>query len=436
MNLTQERYRRAKELIPYGVGLRSKKPEGFCPGLWPAYHSKAKGCEVWDLDGKHYYDFVSNGIGACLLGFSYDPVNEAVIQRIRDGSMCTQNPVEEVELAELLCHIHPWASKVRFARSGGEIASVAVRIARATTGRDLVAVCGYHGWTDFYIAANLGDTPEQKGKLLGGFPPDGVPEQLRGTTLFFHYDNTEEFDQVIAQYGDRLACVMIESARSTDPAPGFMEHVRAETKRVGALMIMDEITIGWRNNFGGYHLKLGITPDMAIFAKSLGNGHPISAVIGTAEAMEGGERAFLSSTYWSENVGPTAALATIKEMERTKVWEHTWSVGEQFTAILKAASAKYDIPMNIGNCFPSLNRYSFKENNRQMSTLFTTLMLDQGILAATYFYTTLAHGEESLGAFANALDVVFDQMSDIVRRGDLDKVVKEISVPGFERLVK
>ena len=189
MNLTQERYRRAKEFIPVGVGLISKRPEAFSPGHWPAYHSKAKGCEVWDLDGKHYYDFESNGIGACLLGFSYDAVNESVIQRIRNGSMCTQNPVEEAELAELLCHIHPWASKVRYARGGGEIASVAIRIARATTGRDVVAVCGYHGWTDFYVAGNLGETPEQRGKVLGGFSPEGVPEQLRGSTVFFHLDD-------------------------------------------------------------------------------------------------------------------------------------------------------------------------------------------------------------------------------------------------------
>lgn len=436
MNLTQERYCRAKEFIPVGVGLLSKKPEAFSPGYWPAYHSKAKGCEVWDLDGKHYYDFESNGIGACLLGFSYDPVNEAVIRRIRDGSMCTQNPVEEAELAELLCHIHPWASKVRYARGGGEIASVAIRIARATTGRDVVAVCGYHGWTDFYVAGNLGDTPAQRGKVLGGFSPEGVPEQLRGSTIFFHFDDIAEFDKMIAQYGDRLACVMVETARSTDPAPGFMERIREETKRVGALMILDEITVGWRNNWGGYHLKLGITPDMAIFGKCLGNGHPISAVIGTAEAMSGAEKAFISSTYWTESVGPTAALAAVKEMERTKVWEHVWKVGEQFSHIMKNASQKYGISMDIGNTFPTLNRFDFTEDSSQMRTLFTTLMLDQGILAAHSFYPTLAHGEESLSALASATDVVFDQMQDILRRGDLEKVVKEICESDFERLVK
>ena len=436
MNITQQRYLQAKEYIPVGVGLLSKKPEAFSPGHWPAYHSRAKGCEVWDLDGKHYYDFESNGIGACLLGFSYDPVNEAVIRRIRDGSMCTQNPVEEVELAELLCHIHPWASKVRYARGGGEIASVAVRIARATTGRDMVAVCGYHGWTDFYLAVNLGETPDQRGKVLGGFPPDGVPENLRGTAACFHFDDTEEFDKVVAQYADRLACVIIETARSTDPAPGFLEHIRAETKRIGAIMILDEITVGWRNNWGGYHLKLGITPDMAIYGKCLGNGHPISAVIGTAEAMEGAERAFISSTYWTESVGPTAALTAVKEMKRTRVWEHVWKTGEAVTNILKDASAKYGIPMNVGNSFPTLNRFSFTENSAQMRTLFTTLMLEQGILAGTSFYPTLAHNEQSLVAYAEAVDITFDRMHDILCRGDLDRVVQQISDPDFERLVK
>lgn len=215
-----------------------------------------------------------------------------------------------------------------------------------------------------------------------------------------------------------------------------MEHIRAETKRIGALMILDEITVGWRNNFGGYHLKLGITPDMAIFGKCLGNGHPISAVIGTAEAMEGAERAFISSTYWTESVGPTAALTALKEMERTKVWEHVWKIGEQFTDILRAAAQKYSIKMDAGNTFPTLNRYSFIENSSQMHTLFATLMLDQGILAAHSFYPTLAHSEQSLSAYAAAVDVVFDQMRDILRRGDLDKVVKEICESDFERLVK
>ena len=199
MGITYDRYIDAKDRIPGVSNLLSKRPETFAPGYWPCYHSKAKGCEVWDLDNKHYYDFTSSGIGACLLGFANDTVNEAVINRIHNGSMCTQNPIEELELAEKLCEIHPWAEQVRYARSGGEIASVAARIARSTTGRDVVAICGYHGWTDFYIAVNLGETPEQRDHVLSGMSSNGVPEKLRGTTVPFNYGNQAEFDEIISR---------------------------------------------------------------------------------------------------------------------------------------------------------------------------------------------------------------------------------------------
>jgi len=436
MSITQQQYRKAKERIPGGVQLLSKKPEMYAANHWPAYHAKAKGCEVWDLDGKHYYDFTSNGIGACLLGFAYDPVVEAVTQKIRDGSMCSQNPVEEVELAELLCAIHPWAEKVRYARGGGEIASVAVRIARATTGRDVVAICGYHGWTDCYIAVNLGETADMRGKVLEGMCPDGVPEALRATTVGFNFDSFEEFDRIIARYGDRLACVIIETARSSDPAPGFMEHVRAETRRVGALMIMDEITVGWRNNYGGYHLKLGVTPDMAIFGKCLGNGHPISAVIGTAEAMEGAHRAFISSTYWTESVGPTAALAALKEMERTRVWEHVWQVGQEVTDIWTKLGQKHHLPIRTGDCFPTLNHFSFTEFPMALKTLFTQKMLSHGFLAGTQYYPTLAHNSAITEKYAGAVDIVFEQLAQILRRGDVEKVLQQTCEADFGRLVK
>lgn len=436
MNITQQKYLRAKELMPVGVQLLSKKPEMYAANHWPAYHAKAKGCEVWDLDGKHYYDFTSNGIGACLLGFAYDPVVEAVTQKIREGSMCSQNPVEEVELAERLCAIHPWAQQVRYARGGGEIASVAVRIARATTGRDVVAICGYHGWADCYIAVNLGETADMRGKVLEGMCPDGVPEALRATTVGFHFDSFEEFDRIIAQYGHRLACVMIETARSSDPAPGFMEHVRAETRRVGALMIMDEITVGWRNNHGGYHLKLGVTPDMAIFGKCLGNGHPISAVIGTAAAMEGAHRAFISSTYWTESVGPTAALVALKEMERTRVWEHVWKVGQEVTDVWTKLGKKHSLPIHTGDCFPTLNHFNFTQYPMELKTLFTQMMLSQGFLAGTQYYPTLAHNSAITEKYAAAVDIVFEQLADILRRGDVEKVLKETCEADFGRLVK
>ncbi|MCE5251715.1 aminotransferase class III-fold pyridoxal phosphate-dependent enzyme, partial [bacterium] len=294
--VTRDLYDHAKRVIPGGTQLLSKRPEMMAPELWPAYYREARGCEVWDLDGRHYWDLSTNGIGSCLLGYRHPAVTRAVQRRIRYGSMSTLNPPEEVGLADLLCGLHPWAGRVRFARTGGESMAVAVRIARATTDRSIIAVCGYSGWHDWYLAANLGEDDSLRGHLLPGLEPLGVPRELRGTTVTFRYNSREEFQNVIDRHGDRLAAVVMEPARYNDPGPGFLEHVRDETHRNGALLVFDEITIGWRLTCGGAHLKFGVVPDIAVFAKALGNGHPVAAIIGTPEAMEGAHSSFISST--------------------------------------------------------------------------------------------------------------------------------------------
>ena len=277
------------------------------PDQWPAYFREARGCETWDLDGRHYYDCGLHGVGAALLGFRDPDVTRAVQRRVALGALCTLNPPEEVELAERLCAIHPWAEQARFTRSGGEAMAVAVRIARATSDRSAVAVCGYHGWHDWYLAANLGDNDALRGHLLPGLDPLGVPGELRGTCLPFAYNDVRQLREIIAQHGRRLAAVVMEPCRFHDPDPGFLEFVRDETRRAGALLIFDEITVGWRLNHGGAHLQLGVDPDMAVFAKTLSNGHPMAAVIGTGEAMEGAHGSFIISTYWTDGVGPAAA---------------------------------------------------------------------------------------------------------------------------------
>lgn len=363
-NKTQALYEKAKKMIPNGVGLLSKSPEQFAPGRWPAYYSKASGCEVWDLDGNHYYDMTTNGIGACLLGFADPDVTRAVVKRVEDGSFCTQNPAEEAYLAERLLAIHPWAERVRFARTGGECATVAVRIARATTGRQMVAFCGYHGWHDWYLAANLGENDALAGHLLPGLHPNGVPAALRGTAVPFRYNSFEEFDAVMDKYGDKLACVIMEPIRNEQPAAGFLAHIRERTRKAGVLLVFDEITIGWRYCFGGSHLVLGTTPDIATFAKALGNGHPIAAIIGTAAAMEGAYGSFISSTYWTESVGPAAALATLDKIERTRAWEVVARTGQGLLDYWKSSGEKYGLPVTTTGCLPCLAHFSLPSTPR------------------------------------------------------------------------
>ncbi|MBI2435376.1 MAG: aminotransferase class III-fold pyridoxal phosphate-dependent enzyme, partial [Candidatus Hydrogenedentes bacterium] len=255
--ITQSLYRHARERIPGGTQLLSKRPEMFAPRQWPAYFREARGCEIWDLDGNHFYDMSHNGVGACLLGYADPDVTRAVTERIQRGSYCTLNPPEEVELADQLCTIHPWAEQVRFTRGGGEACAVAVRIARATTGRDLIAVCGYHGWHDWYLAANLGESDALRGHLLPGLDPCGVPDALRGTALTFTYNDDQALRQMLEQHGDRLAAVIMEPCRYEDPRPDFLDVVRDAAHVRGALLVFDEITIGWRLCHGGAHLRLG-----------------------------------------------------------------------------------------------------------------------------------------------------------------------------------
>ena len=221
MGRGQELYKRAKQLIPGGTQLLSKRPEMFLPEQWPSYYSKATGIEVWDLDGRRYLDMCYNGIGACILGAADPDVDAAVKDTIARGNMSTLNCPEEVELAELLCELHPWADRVRYARSGGEAMAVAARIARAATGREIVAFCGYHGWHDWYLAANLADEKSLDGHLLPGLEPAGVPRGLQGTALPFQYNRLDDLASLIQKNNVILAADVMEPIRSQEPDPAL-----------------------------------------------------------------------------------------------------------------------------------------------------------------------------------------------------------------------
>ena len=437
-NITQDLYRRAKQIIPGGTQLLSKRPEMFAPEKWPAYYREARGCEVWDLDGRHYYDVAMHGIGACLLGYCDPDVTKAVQHRISLGSFSILNSQEEVELAEVLCEIHPWAQQARFARTGGEIMSVAVRIARATTKRSVVAVCGYHGWHDWYLAANLCEDDSLNGLLLPGLEPLGVPDELRGTTQTFMQNDREAFQKIIDKYGDRLAAVVMEPCRYHDPEPGFLEFVRDKAHAAGALLIFDEITIGWRLILGGSHLRLGVNPDMAVFAKTLGNGHPMAAVIGTEEAMNGAHDSFISSTYWTEGVGPVAALATIRKMQQIDVPAHCLKMGKKMQMAWRELGSKHGLSIDVEDSYPSLAHFAFDHAQAmELKTFYIQQMLKKGFLASTVIYITLAHTDEVLDRYIIAVDEVFAEIAGILKEDKISECLDgPVAHASFKRLIK
>jgi glutamate-1-semialdehyde 2,1-aminomutase len=433
---SQELYSKAKLIIPGGTQLLSKRPEMFAPDVWPAYFSKAKGCEIWDIDGNHYYDMSTNGIGSCMLGYADPDVTEAVVRRVKDGSMSTLNPPEEVELAERLCQIHPWAQQVRFARSGGEIGMVAVRIARATTKRSKIAVCGYHGWHDWYLAANLSGDDSLNGHLLPGLSPSGVPRQLCGTTLTFKYNQIEQLEDIVNKHGDDLAAVVMEPTRYNDPENNFLGRVKELTQQCGALLIFDEITIGWRLCLGGAHLKYQVNPDMAIFAKALGNGHPIAAVLGTRKAMEGANTSFISSTYWTESVGPVAGLAVLDKMQKVNLVEHIDTMGKKVINLWKSAAQRYNVKIKVCENRPCITHFSFEhEQANKLRTIYAILMIEKGFIANTAIYPTLAHNDENVSVYGKAIDEVFAKIAELLQGNKVSEFLKTPEAhTGFARL--
>jgi glutamate-1-semialdehyde 2,1-aminomutase len=431
----QQLWNRAKQIIPGGNQLLSKRAEKFLPNLWPAYYSKAKGCEVWDLDGKHYYDFAQMGVGSCILGYADDDVNAAVIEAIRGGSICSLNCYEEVALAEHLKGLHPWSDMARFARTGGEACTIAVRIARAASGKSKVAFCGYHGWHDWYISANIGESSNLDGQLLPGLQTKGIPRELKNTALPFNYNKIDEFEALVHKYPNEIGVIIMEPRREQPPESGFLEGIRKIATRIGAVLIFDEVTSGFRINLGGIHLTYGVEPDVAVFGKALGNGFPIAAVIGRREVMDSAQDTFISSTMWTERVGYVAALEALKKMERNNIQADLVRYGELVNSGWKALAKKHGINIHISG-IPPLTHISFGiDNPLAAQTFYTQEMLKKGYLLGASVYTTYAYTDEIIRKFISDSDEVFSYLEKALKNGDmLNKIEGGIIHPGFKRL--
>lgn len=425
---------RAKSRIPGMTQLLSKRPDMFAPGVWPGYYSKAKGVEVWDMDGNRYIDMSIGGIGANVLGYADPDVNKAVLSAVENGSSCSLNCPEEVELADVLCDLHPWADMVRYARTGGESMAIAVRIARAYTGKDRIAFCGYHGWHDWYMAANL-ETDTLGNHLLTGLDPAGVPKGLTGTALPFRYNHIEELQDIAAQYRGELAAIVMEPIRSEQPMPGFLESARAIADEIGAVFIFDEISAGFRMNTGGAHLVLGVMPDIAVFSKALGNGYPIAAIIGVGKVMDAAQKTFISSTNWTERTGPAAAIAMIKKHKEVDAGTHLMAIGNLVQEGWRMLGEKNDLSISVEG-IPPLSHFSFlADEPLTLKSFFVQLMLEKGFLASTLFYSMYAHTNAHVDSYLKAVDEAFGELSEACRAGDIKTLLKgKPATAGFKRL--
>jgi glutamate-1-semialdehyde 2,1-aminomutase len=434
MGTGQKLWKRAKQIIPGGNMLLSKRAEMFLPDQWPAYFSKAKGCTVWDLDGNAYTDMMIMGIGTNTLGYGHEEVDAAVAQTVTAGNMSTFNCPEEVYLAEKLIDMHPWADMARFARSGGEANAIAIRIARAASGKDKVAVCGYHGWHDWYLSANLGDDENLAGHLLPGLEPKGVPQNLRGTVFPFNYNNFAELEALVEKQD--IGVIKMEVVRNMGPEDNFLHKVRKLATDKGIVLIFDECTSGFRQTFGGLHKMYGVEPDMAMFGKAMGNGYAITATIGRREVMEAAQSTFISSTFWTERIGPTAALKTLEVMERTQSWDIITATGLDIRARWQNLADSCQLGISHWG-LPSLTGFTFNSANAlAYKTLITQEMLAKGYLAGNSVYVCTEHTPAIVGGYFAALEPIFKQIQQCELGGqDIMGLLKgPVCHGGFKRL--
>lgn len=433
MGTGQKLWKRAKQIIPGGNMLLSKRAEMFLPDQWPAYFSKAKGCKVWDLDGKEYIDMSIMGIGTNTLGYGHPEVDAAVQQTVSAGNMSTFNCPEEVYLAEKLIELHPWADMVRLARTGGEANAIAIRIARAAAGKDKVAICGYHGWHDWYLSANLADDASLDGHLLPGLQPNGVPRNLKGTVFPFNYNNYAELEALIN--ANDIGVIKMEVVRNQGPKDNFLHKVRKLATERGIVLIFDECTSGFRETFGGLHKKYAVEPDMAMFGKALGNGYGITATIGTRAVMEAAQSTFISSTFWTERIGPTAALATLKVMDRLKSWEAITQIGLDIRHGWQMLADKHALDIDHWG-LPSLTGFTFRDSNAlAYKTLMTQEMLKKGYLVGNSVYACIDHTPEVLGNFFDELDPLFALIKECQEGRDVMSLLEgPVCHGGFKRL--
>ncbi|MEX0643242.1 MAG: aminotransferase class III-fold pyridoxal phosphate-dependent enzyme [Pirellulales bacterium] len=387
-------WQRAQELIPGGTQLVSRRPTRAAFGVSPIYASRARGARIWDVDGHEYVDWIS-GFGAIILGYADPIVDEAVARQIELGVGYSLNHELEIELAEELARRIPCAQMVRYCKGGGEACAIAVRIARGATGRDKVLVCGYHGWHDWYLAANLDAEIALDEHLFSGIEPIGVPRALAGTTIPFPYGDLTALANKLDQLRGKVACVIMEPLRSELPPPGYLQGVARLCREHGVVLIFDEITTGFRLHENGVEAYFGVTPDMAVFAKSISNGYPFGAVVGRREVMEQAARMFISSTSWSDTIGLRAALSTLREIERRSVPRALHAVGSKLQRRLSAAAKECGVPILCDGLIvhPRLTfEIADEKLRRDAALLYIQEMAKRGCHGFTSFYLNLCHG--------------------------------------------
>jgi glutamate-1-semialdehyde 2,1-aminomutase len=436
---TRSLYERAKKLIPGTSQLLSRRPSRWALGVSPIYAHRAKGCRIWDVDGREYIDWMS-GVGPIILGYADDVVDSAVKEQIGRGSITTLLHDSAIELAEELVRIIPCAEMVRYAKGGGEACTVAVRIARGVTNRDKVLFCGYHGWHDWYLAANLGDDTRLNAHLLPGIDPIGVPQCLEGTTIPFPYGDLTALEDALKHNKGDVACIIMEPMRTELPPPGYLEGVRELASRYGVVLIFDEVSCGFRISLGGVQEFSGVIPDLAVFAKAISNGYPMAAVVGRQEFMEPSSKMFISSAYWDDTIGTVAALTTLHELIRRQAVDHFVQIGTSFGQMIGRCAGETGMPARcVGNPAEPGIRFDIDDPDtaRIASTLFIQENAKRGVILSQGLFFNCSHDEVALNQTEQVVKESFSTIHAGLESGRLDDLLEgELQSDLFRRLVR
>ena len=432
-------FERACELIPGGTQLISRRPTRFAHGVSPVYAVRANGSRFWDIDGNEYIDWVS-GIGAIILGYCDPVVDEAVREQISKGTMYSINHELEVELAEELVHTIPCAEMVRYAKGGGDACAIAVRIARGFTGRDKILFCGYHGWHDWYLAANLRADNGLDSHLFPGIDPTGVPKCLAGTAIPFPYGDIDALGNALDDHRGEIAAVIMEPFRSELPPDGYLAGVAKLATEHNVVLIFDEVSTGFRPHASGAQGLVGVTPDMAVFAKSISNGYPMGAVVGRRDVMEAASRMFISSTYWSDTIGLRAALTTLREVRRRDVPKIVDDIGTRLQTEISAVARETGLPARCeGLSFHPHLAFDVDtpQQRSQLATLFIQEMAKRGCHGYTSFYLNAAQTSGDIEQTVAAARETFRIMTEGLEQDSLAGLLEcEQQVESFRRLVR
>ena len=417
----------AKKLIPGISQLFGKRPELFLPGgNWPTYYNKAKGVNIWGIDNKKFVDFTMVGIGTSVLGYSDQDINQTAIKAVKLGSMTTLNVPEEIELAEMLIKIHPWADCVRYARTGGESMSIAIRIARACTKKDKILFCGYHGWHDWYLSANLKSKKILNKHLLPDLEPTGVPKGLKDTLISFKFNDWNDIEKIVKKKAKSCAAIVLEPCRDELPKKNYLKELRMIANKNNCILIFDEITCAWRMQTSGAHKNFGVNPDIAVFGKTIANGIPMGAIIGKKNVMKFAAKTFISSAFWTEKIGPACSIAFIKKHKKLNLGKKLILIGKEIKKIWQEAACNANLKIEIKGIDPLASFKLLGLDWPTALTFFIQEMLKKGILASDKCYANYKHSSKLLKEYRHACFQIFERIAELEK---LNKLKKNLEGP-------